>query len=261
MNDSVIIIGGGVIGLLSAWQLSEAGYTVQLLEKAAIGQEASWAGGGIISPLFPWRYPKEVNDLAHYSQQHYQPLCETLADQTGIDPEWTRSGLIMPNHPVDPRFQQWADTYQQRYDHAKHASMIQQFAPAISPEFTQAIHLPDIAQLRNPRLLKALYAQLQQQSTVTIHTHTTVQGILHQQGKVTGVVSQQGHFYADKVISCQGAWSAKLDVFQSLTTRTSPSSVIHVKPVRGQMLLFKAPQKLLQQMILLDEGYLIPRRD
>jgi glycine oxidase len=255
MSDSVIIIGGGVIGLLSAWQLSEAGYTVQLLEKSNCGQESSWAGGGIISPLFSWRYPDEVNELARYSQQHYQALCQTLMDNTGIDPEWTASGLLMPNLSLDNNLpaQTWLQHYQYRYDDLSDATALQQLEPAINAAFEQGLYLPDMAQLRNPRLLKALYAQLQQQNNVQIHTQTTVQTILQQKGKVTGVVANQGNFNADTVISCQGAWGGTFDAFQPLA--------INIKPVRGQMLLFKAQPKTLKHMILLDDGYLIPRRD
>lgn len=255
MSDSVIIIGGGVIGLLSAWQLSEAGYTVQLLEKSNCGQESSWAGGGIISPLFPWRYPDEVNELARYSQQHYQVLCQTLMDNTGIDPEWTASGLLMPNLSLDNNLpaQTWLQHYQYRYNDLSDATALQQLEPAINVAFEQGLYLPDMAQLRNPRLLKALYAQLQQQSNVQIHTQTTVQTISQQKGNVTGVVTNQGNFNADTVISCQGAWGGTFDVFQPLA--------INIKPVRGQMLLFKAQPKTLKHMILLDDGYLIPRRD
>jgi len=258
MSDSVIIIGGGVIGLLSAWQLSEAGYTVQLLEKSNCGQESSWAGGGIISPLFPWRYPDEVNDLARYSQQHYQALCQTLMENTGIDPEWTASGLLMPNLRLDNNLavQTWLQRYQHRYhdlSDLSEAMALQQLAPAINDTFEQGLYLPDIAQLRNPRLVKALYAQLQQQSNVQIHTQTTVQTILQRKAKVTGVVTNRGNFKAETVMSCQGAWGGTLDVFQPLA--------INIKPVRGQMLLFKAKPDTLQHMILLEDGYLIPRRD
>ncbi|MGH8463018.1 MAG: FAD-dependent oxidoreductase, partial [Pseudomonas sp.] len=54
--DDFLIIGGGVMGLLTARELAQAGASVTIVEQGLCCQEASWAGGGIVSPLYPWRY-------------------------------------------------------------------------------------------------------------------------------------------------------------------------------------------------------------
>ena len=64
---TTIMVGGGVIGLLSTYLLASAGQDVVLLESGTAGSEASWAGGGIVSPLYPWRYSPAVTALAHWS--------------------------------------------------------------------------------------------------------------------------------------------------------------------------------------------------
>ncbi|PIE42572.1 MAG: glycine oxidase ThiO, partial [Gammaproteobacteria bacterium] len=50
----IIVVGGGIIGLLTAKELLNDGLSVMLIDKQAPGREASWAGGGIVSPLYPW---------------------------------------------------------------------------------------------------------------------------------------------------------------------------------------------------------------
>ncbi|WP_141705703.1 FAD-dependent oxidoreductase, partial [Photobacterium damselae] len=70
-----------------------AGQTVVLLESGETGAEASWAGGGIVSPLYPWRYSPAVTALAHWSQAFYPQLGERLFEQTGINPEVYETGL------------------------------------------------------------------------------------------------------------------------------------------------------------------------
>ena len=67
-QQQVVIVGGGVIGLLTAFNLATQGQAVVLLERAGLGQESSWAGGGIVSPLYPWRYSPAVTALAHWSR-------------------------------------------------------------------------------------------------------------------------------------------------------------------------------------------------
>ena len=64
-QQQVVIVGGGVIGLLTAFNLATQGLAVVLLDRSGLGQESSWAGGGIVSPLYPWRYSPAVTALAH----------------------------------------------------------------------------------------------------------------------------------------------------------------------------------------------------
>jgi glycine oxidase len=59
MSD-VLVVGGGVVGLLSAWSLGQEGLRVTLVERGETGREASWAGGGILWPLYPCRYAAPV---------------------------------------------------------------------------------------------------------------------------------------------------------------------------------------------------------
>lgn len=57
--QEVIVIGGGVVGLTSAWWLMEAGYRVTLLERAPdVGTGTSYANGGQLS----YRYVSPLAD-------------------------------------------------------------------------------------------------------------------------------------------------------------------------------------------------------
>jgi len=59
--------------------LLEAGLGVCLMgAQAGTGQEASWAGGGIVSPLYPWRYSDPVSELRKWSQGFIRSWAETL---------------------------------------------------------------------------------------------------------------------------------------------------------------------------------------
>ena len=85
MND-FLIIGGGVIGLLLARELATAGAQVVVVEQGQCCQESSWAGGGIVSPLYPWRYSPAVTALASQAQQAYPKLAaELLAEPTLLE--------------------------------------------------------------------------------------------------------------------------------------------------------------------------------
>ena len=53
MSKKIAIIGGGIIGCLSAIKLRESGFSVVIVDKNEIGKESSWAGAGILFPLWP----------------------------------------------------------------------------------------------------------------------------------------------------------------------------------------------------------------
>ena len=69
-----IIVGAGINGLFTAYYLMLAGEKVVLLDQGDIGKESTWAGGGILSPLHPWRYPEAVTTLASWGQQRYPEI-------------------------------------------------------------------------------------------------------------------------------------------------------------------------------------------
>ena len=106
-----LVIGGGIVGMLTARELAEAGERVTLIEMGETGRESTWAGGGIVSPLYPWRYPEPVTALAAWSQAAYPALCADLYTQTGIDPELTRSGLLILDTDECDQAIAWAERH------------------------------------------------------------------------------------------------------------------------------------------------------
>src|SRR5262249_21645049 len=49
-HPDVMILGGGVIGLSTAYYLAREGVAVEIVDRIDFGQESSWAGAGILSP-------------------------------------------------------------------------------------------------------------------------------------------------------------------------------------------------------------------
>ena len=115
-NSDITIIGGGVMGLLSAREFLHAGASVTLLEKNECGHESSWAGGGILLPLYPWRQAPAISDLVIESLKTYPTLAAQLHADTGIDPEWTQSGLLITqNSPEEVSLaHQWGEKHHVR---------------------------------------------------------------------------------------------------------------------------------------------------
>ncbi|MCU7959796.1 MAG: glycine oxidase ThiO [gamma proteobacterium symbiont of Bathyaustriella thionipta] len=247
-----IIIGAGAIGLMSALELLAAGDSVHIFEQNLPGQESSWAGGGILSPLYPWRYAPAVNALARWSQDYYPKFSNHLKLHNKTDPEWVGSGLLLP--ALGDEYETavaWADRYGLDATLLKQPALGQS-CPSLSNKFDDALWLPQIAQSRNPRLCQALLEEALR-CGVKISTHHPVEQLQIQQHKACGVMTRQGLQPADRVIVCAGAWTTPL-----LNKWPQPPQI---SPVKGQMLLFKAPAGLLEQIVLYKDRYAIPRLD
>lgn len=237
--------------MLSARCLSDAGARVLLLERGRLGREASWAGGGILSPLYPWRYPAPVNCMAAVSQRVYAQLAESLREETGIDPEWIQSGMLVLDAEEQKVALRWSIDFGTSVEHLNW-NALRDCEPAISSSFRLGLWLPTIAQIRSPRLGKALRASLDARG-VEYREHTEVLRLRVQGGAVTGVEIPQDVINAERVLIASGAWSARLIPSQYMP--------IAVEPVRGQIILIKARPALVHKIILCRGNYLIPRRD
>ena len=222
-----------------------------LVERGEIGREASWAGGGILSPLYPWRYPEAVTHLVQWSQTQYPALTEQLHESTGIDPQWIRSGLLILDKEEPEVARYWAE-HTQTLLHSITDIDLYEIEPALSRAYKDALWLPDVAQVRNPRLVKALQQYLVQRG-LTIINQTEVINVLTKGQKVRGLSTNKGDIAGDSVVIACGAWSA------ALTAQLGLSLDVH--PVRGQMIMIKTEPGRVQRIVLNDGRYIIPRRD
>ena len=100
----VLIVGGGVIGLTTAYYLARDGVRVTLVEAGEIGRQASWAGAGILVPGDPARARTPIDQLRARSVALYPELSAALRDETGIDNGYrVCGGVELPEEGHDGR--------------------------------------------------------------------------------------------------------------------------------------------------------------
>ena len=254
--NKIIIIGAGIIGMLTARLLVKAGVSVTIIEQGYAGKESSWAGGGIISPLYPWRYSEPVTSLAQWGQSHYPALLEEIKQNSGIDPEYIQSGLLYLDIEDElPQAIAWEKKYNYSFEPFSGKAL-----KGIEPGLDYSSFEADkqgwfsetIAQVRNPRLVRALREDLLKLG-VTIEQQTQAHSFIKQGERLQGVLTDKGAFYADQVVLAGGAWSARL-LEQSLKTPK-------IAPVKGQMIVFKAKPGVVSRIVLSKGRYVIPRQD
>ena len=235
----VMIVGGGIAGCMTAMELVTRGYRVTIVERNQIAAqtsgESSWAGAGIVFPLLPWMYRDEVNQLALAGANLYPQVTQQLLRETGIDPELTKCGMrILP--PYDLALaQQWCEKHKIEFTHVG-----------------DDLLLPNVAQVRNPRLLQALKQWLILHE-VTLIEHTQLAPI-QETASLNGWQTTKGEtLRADLYIVTSGAWSFEL--------LKETAANIDIKPMRGQILLYQMPVNTLQHILYQDGFYMLQRRD
>lgn len=248
MND-FIVIGAGVAGLATARALAQAGLRGLVLERGLAFAEASWAGGGILSPLYPWRYAAPVQRLVQRSGPLYVTLCAELR-AVGPDPELTTSGmLILDPEEVEPG-RRWAVA------HGVPAEVLTTKELArLEPQVAAtpaALRLPDVRQVRNPRLGRALVALLRRMG-IQVREASPVSRLLTEESRVTGVEVGGERLAAERVVLAAGSWSAQL-----LGALGLP---LPVEPVKGEMLAYRLSDLVTSHVLLKQGRYAVPRRD
>lgn len=210
MAAEVVVVGGGIIGLSIADELAARGRQVVVLERDVIGRAASWAGGGILSPLPPGSCPPLLQPLLDDSLQRYPEWCAGLQARSSVDPEyWVCGGRYVSTAGVQ--------------------------------------QLPDLAQVRNPRLLRALAGSLKARG-VRVIEGVDVLDWQRDGDHLTGVATTRGTWSCEQAVLAAGAWSGGL-------------GGLPVRPVKGQMLLLAGAPGQLGEILIGDAVYLVPRRD
>lgn len=236
MNPRALVIGAGAIGCLSALALAARGWQVTLTDRGALGAESSWAGGGILFPLLPWQYINAVNRLALAGAARHAELCATLRQDTGMDPQYEVSGMLALGAFDSTGALDWCRTH-----------------GIAAVAHKRGLWLPDVAQIRNPRLLQALRLVLPARGIKLLeNTELVPDGVTNH--RISAWRDRNGTlFQAEAYVLTVGAWSRQLLGHHALG--------LEIRPIRGQMLLYRIKPGTLNHIIYRDGTYLIPRRD
>ncbi len=251
ITADVVVIGGGVIGLLTAREFALAGARTALIERNTVGQEASWAGGGMLFPLYPWKLPETIIALCLKSLEIYPKLADDLRHTTGIDIELINSGMLVCKVSQDAETVAWCNRHEIRAEYPNE-SEIRTLIPNLDSNIEQALWLPEVCQIRNPNFTNALKRDLCNRG-VSIFEGQEATRLVRQGTRIQRLDTTNNSYIADHYVLAAGAWTQ--------TLLESNYSGPDISPAKGEMLLYKTRPNLLQRIILADGMYLIPRQD
>lgn len=258
-----MIIGGGVIGCAIAWELARRGQRTTVVERGTPSREATWAAGGMLSPLGDPGTPRAFLELALASSQRFAAFAEAVGAASGIDVEYRTSGKL--EVALD---QQAVAGMAERHVWRREAGFAvewleadeaRRLEPALSPAVHAGLLLARDDQVENRRLGRALWIAAARAGAAfrlgVPATGIRVVGVGRERHRMAAVILADGTLLAThRVVVAAGSWSGQL---------TGLPRRLPVSPVRGQMAAMTTVPPALQRVVLSTGTgcYLIPRAD
>ncbi|MFT9848152.1 glycine oxidase ThiO [Aneurinibacillus sp. REN35] len=250
----VIIVGGGVIGVSIAYQLSKRGKKVAVLERDTIGAHASSAAGGMLGAQVEFTEPGPLVDLSLRSRAMFKELAEELRAASDIDIGLNESGMLRIAWTTEEAaaLKQrgcWQQTHGLRADWLDQPDVIK-MEPKVSREIAGALYLPDDTQVSAPDLTRA-FAVAAARHGAELVEHCEVLHIEQEGEHVTGIVTSRGKWTAKQYVLAAGAWSGRIAHMLGLT--------LAVFPIKGEAFSVLSMRQPVQKTMYADGCYIVPK--
>jgi glycine oxidase len=221
-----VFVGGGIIGLASAWRAAQRGLRVCVVEReGAAGRGATAAAAGVLAPD-----PETpgFTALARRSAGMWPAFADELRESTAIDAGYTRCGSLVLAFDDTRHEGAWLDAHELRA-----------LEPGVAEDCRGAVLLEEDAQVDPRRVVDALCALL----AGAVRTDTDVVEV-----DPSGVVLADGsRLEAESVVLTAGAWTAP-----RLAKR------LPIVPVKGQTLRLQGPLPA-TRILRSEHVYVVPR--
>ena len=200
----VVIIGGGIVGVSTAWFLAKQGVDVVLCEKGHIAGEQSGRNWGWVR--VQGRDTREIPMMLESLR-----IWEGLADEIGEDVGFTRGGCFFTANSNKELsiFDAWVKTAKDYEIDTRliDASQIKQHVRGATSEWAGAMYTESDGRAEPHKAAPAI-ARAAQRSGAKVLGGCAVRGIETSAGQVSGVVTEHGVIKCSTVLCAAGAWSS-----------------------------------------------------
>lgn len=206
LTADVTVIGGGIIGLSTAYELAREGADVVLMEKQELGEEQSSRNWGYTrqQARHAAELPLAVRALDRWPE---------LSDELGEDTQWVRSGNLIVGHDEEmvASFRAWAQLGNALGvpTSVLTPEQVCERAPFLAGEFAGGMYTDNDGHA-DPAHAVAAYGHGARRAGVRIFTQRTVTGFLTTLGAVVGVETDAGRVFSKHVVVAGGTWSRRL---------------------------------------------------
>ncbi len=226
-RPEIIVIGGGVIGSSITYYLSKMGKKVLMIEKKDNCSGSAGASDGVVG--YHTKKPGLQMELAIRSIAMFEELSKELVmdieyrkDCGGMQPAETKLEWEILSEIVKEQRQSGVDI---RMISIEEACKIE---PQLNPDLYGALYSPTSGKV-NPIRLTFAYVQAAKRLGAQVLSNTEVTDVLVKMGRVMGVETSKGTYYADQVIDAAGSWAAEIAAMAGVD--------LPIRPRKGQLFI------------------------
>ncbi|MFR9795539.1 glycine oxidase ThiO [Streptomyces sp. MS06] len=263
-TPDVLVIGGGIIGLVTAWRAAQRGLAAAVVDPDPGGGAAQVAAGMLAAVTELHHGEQTLLGLNLASARRYPGFAAELTDLTGQDLGYRRCGTLAVALDSDDRAELRELHALQRQSGLDSQWLsgrdCRRLEPMLAPGVRGGLRVDGDHQIDPRRLAAALLAACGR-AGVVLHRERaerlTVAG-----DRATGVVTRSGAVLgAGQVVLAAGSWSGRL--------AGVPDDVLPpVRPVKGQVLRLSVPQRYapflsrtVRAVVRGSQVYLVPREN
>lgn len=268
-----IVIGGGVFGCATAYELARRGARVTLVDKSLPGRASSASAGGLwplgeavglgcgviyhnaqgdheSNGAGPEMLPDAFRAFLEASNDRFPQVADELLEQSGIDIEYRPGGgllFLIYDEAEEAFVDRVARALPEGRLELLTAAEARRHEPALTTDLRGAALLPGEHQV-NPMLLAEAYKKAAMRRGVEFLGDRQVTALRRQGDRVSGIETASGALSSGCVVNAAGAWAGKLAATAGLR--------LPVFPVRGQIVLTETLPPLLRCCLSTSQAYL-----
>ena len=235
-NPDVIIVGGGIVGCLTAYLLARRGAEVTILEADAVGSHASGFAFGGLGPLDGSGIPDPLLDFSVWCFNRHVTIAEELREVTGIDTQFhVRDRLNLAFDPADVarcradlEWQRSVAGFQAEWLEPAEAIRVE---PRTNPACLGAAYYQGTGAVEAYRYNLAAAQAAEKHGAIIRQRRVT--GLLRRGGRCTGVSLESGSLEAGAVVLAGGPWMGMMADWCGVA--------IPVRPLKGQIIRLRLP--------------------
>jgi glycine oxidase len=251
----VAIAGGGLIGASIALELARAGLRVGVFDRQEPGQEASWAGAGILSPAPEGASMIPLVPLAKASMALYPEFVRMVEEISGQSAGYRPAGTLQALFTRDAR-EELSTIIALHHGLGLKAEPLssedaRELEPSLNEELEAAVLRPEEASVDNRAMTQAVL-EAARRSGVQFFPGGSAEAIWREGGRCVGLRLKNEIIEAQWTVIAAGCFSANIG---------GVAAYAPVRPAKGQMVALRADELRIERVLWSEKIYLVPRND